>query len=582
MNRLAQIAAIALFVALLAIGSGLNAAYVNKISVQVKQPDATVLDLFASGDEYHNWLHDGEGFTIIRDPQTGWLCYAVKDGDNVKAGPMIVGSGDPAKSGIVPGINISEELYKQRRKELFPMPETRDAPTTGTINNVLIFIRFSDETEFNQPISDYAGWFNTSANSQKNYYLEASYNQLTVNTHFFPTPVGGYVVSWQDSHPRAYYQPYNAVTNPIGYDEDSYWERVEREQSLLANATDAVSSQIPGDLDVDSDNDGYVDNVVYIVKGEAGEWATLLWPHRWAMFWYSTSINGSDVYDYNFQLQDFLEDRGVGVICHEFFHTLGAPDLYHYTDNGIQPAGAWDLMNIDRDPPQHMTAFMKYKYGDWIDSIPIISEDGVYTLNPLTSAEGQCYRINSNDSNQYYVVEFRKKTGTFESSVPGSGLIVYRIDNRYEGNADGPPDELYVYRPNGTTTENGYPDSAHFSQQTGRVEFHSGTNPTPFLQDGSAGNFYLCGIGSSAGDTISFRLGLPPLTTPEVQITRLDDLVSLTWESNTGDYGYKVYATDDINDWPTTPTATVYTPEYQFSATSQPYQFFKVVAFPEP
>ena len=493
---------------LLCFSALLHSAYINKIEVQVTQPDGTVLDLYASGDEYHNWLHDEDNFTIIAEKQTGFYCYAVKSGEGVVAGPLVVGTGDPREHGLTPGINISEASYKQIRQTRFYMPEERDAPTTGTINNIVIYIRFSDETEFGEPISTYNGWFNSNANSQKNYFLEASYGLLTVNTTFYPLPVNNYVVSWQDSNPRAYYQPYDAVTNPTGYSGDT--QRRNREFTLLQNATNGVSSQIPSDLVIDSDGDGRVDNVVYIVRGAAGAWSSLLWPHRWAIYDRYVYINGKRVYDFNFQLQTFLASRSVGVICHEFFHTLGAPDLYHYTDNGISPAGTWDLMNSDTNPPQHMTAFMKYKYGDWISSIPTISADQVYTLNPLTSSTGQCYRINSQNPSQYYVVEFRKKTGTFESSIPGSGLLVYRIDTSAgNGNAQGPPDELYIYRPGGTTTVNGTPTSAHFSSETGRISINSTTNPSPFLQDGSPGNLYLCEIGSSAGSTISFRKGIP-------------------------------------------------------------------------
>ena len=102
------------------------------------------------------------------------------------------------------------------------------------------------------------------------------------------------------------------------------------------------------------------------------------------------------------------------------------------------------------------------------------------------------------------MLEFRKKTGTYENSVPGSGLLVYRIDTSCgDGNSYGPPDELYIYRPGGTTTANGNINSAHFSQETGRTKIYTGTNPSPFLQDGSDGNLYLCEIGSSAGDTMS-------------------------------------------------------------------------------
>ncbi len=541
-NRFAQLAAITFIVAFQALSCGLQAAYINKIAVKVDQPDGTTLELFASGDEFHNWLHDAEGFTIIRDPQTGWLCYAVKNGDDVAAGTLIAGRDDPRGQGLVPGINISESLYKQRRQERFAMPAERDAPTTGTINNLVIYIRFSDETEFGQLNSVYDGWFNSSTNSQKNYYLQASYNQLTVNTHFYPAPSGGYVVSWQDSHPRAYFQPYNVTTNPTGYDGDT--ERRLREFTLLQNATNGVSAQIPSSLTIDSDNDGRVDNVVFVVKGTAGEWASLLWPHRWSLYDRYVYINGKRVYDFNFQLQDFLADRGVGVICHKFFHTLGAPDLYHYTSNGISPAGAWDLMNSDQNPPQHMTAFMKYKYGDWIASIPTLSADGVYTLNPLTSATGQAYRINSNNPNQYYVVEFRKKTGTFESSVPASGILVYRIDTSCgNGNADGPPDELYIYRPGGTTTVNGTVNSANYSLETGRTAINSTTNPTPFLQDGSAGNLFICEIGSSAGSTMSFRLGPPVFdfaVNPHLQSFDATTFPPLGWTSaaQTGSYTF--------------------------------------------
>ena len=55
---------------LLAYGIGismLEAAYLSKMPVSVMQPDGKELSLFASGDEYHNWLHDEQGYTIIRD-----------------------------------------------------------------------------------------------------------------------------------------------------------------------------------------------------------------------------------------------------------------------------------------------------------------------------------------------------------------------------------------------------------------------------------------------------------------------------------------------------------------------------------
>ncbi len=503
----------------------LAAAYLSNIPVSISQPDGKVIECLSSGDEYHNWLHDKDNYTIIRNPSTGYYCYAGSGGSQVLASNYVVGEGSPVSYGLKPGINLDKEAYKARRKALFQAPVTRDAPTTGTINNVVIYIRFSDETEFGENISIYDGWFNSGTSSQKNYFLEASYNQLTVNTSFFPSPVNNMVVSWQDSHPRAYFQPYDATTNPTGYQDDT--ESRNREFTLLQNACAGVSASIPSGLNIDSNNDGRVDNVVFVIRGAAGAWSSLLWPHRWSIWDRYVYINGKCVYDFNLQLQTFLASRGVGVICHEFFHTLGAPDLYHYTSNGITPAGSWDLMQSDQNPPQHMTAFMKWKYGDWISSIPTITTDQLYTLNPLTSSTGNAYRINSNNANQYYIVEFRKKTGTYESSIPGSGLLIYRIDTSAgDGNADGPPDELYIYRPGGTTTVDGTISSANYSAEVGRNKINSTTNPAPFLQYGSAGNLSLYGIGSSAGATMSFYKGVPPIVTigfsPNPQNENLD------------------------------------------------------------
>ena len=502
-----------LMILFLCLGSFAQAAYLSNMPVSVTQPDGSTLDCLASGDEFHNWLHDKNNYTIIRDPGTGYYCYAEIRGDQVVASSAIAGKDSPQSRGIPTGVNISERAYKEQRNSRFYMPEeTRDAPTTGTINNIVIYIRFSDETEFGENISVYDGWFNTNTSSQKNYFLEASYNQLTVNTHFYPNPSNNFVVSWQASQPRSYYQPYDATTNPNGYNSDD--QRRTREFSLLQSATNGVSAQIPSSLNIDSDNDGKVDNVVYIVRGSAGGWSSLLWPHRWVLYDRFVYINGKRVYDFNFQLQTFLASSNVGVICHEFFHSLGAPDLYHYTSNGIAPAGSWDLMESNQNPPQHMTAFMKWKYGRWISSIPTITADQQYTLNPLTSPTGNAYRINSNNGNQYYVVEFRKKTGTFESSIPGSGMLVYRIDTSVgDGNASGPPDELYIYRPGGTVSVNGSVNSAHFSAEVGRNKINNTTNPTPFLQDGSAGNLSLYGIGSSAGATMTFSKGVAPIVT---------------------------------------------------------------------
>ncbi|MCX6165298.1 MAG: T9SS type A sorting domain-containing protein, partial [Ignavibacteriae bacterium] len=261
-------------------------------------------------------------------------------------------------------------------------------------------------------------------------------------------------------------------------------------------------------LNLDGDNDGKVDNVCFVVYGTTTAWATLLWPHRWSLYTLTVNINGKRVYDYNFQIQSSLKSSGPGVLCHEMFHSLGSPDLYHYVSNGISPCHTWDLMCSNTNPPQHMGAYMKWKYATWISSLPIISTPGVYTLKPVTSQTNNCYRINSPySSTEYFVVEFRRKALPFENTIPGSGLLVYRINTLASGNANGPPDEVYIYRPNGTLTANGVPNNAYYSNLAGKTVINNTTNPPPFLSNGAQGGLNIYNV-ISYDTLISFTLGV--------------------------------------------------------------------------
>ncbi len=490
-----------------AFNSILFAAYLRNQPITDKQPDGTVLNLYASGDEFYNWVHDKEGYTIMLNDK-GWYVYAMQKGSDITQSSAIVGKDNPAASGIKPLVNKSPEEIGRIRRSGYQRTNSNgigNAPHTGAINNIVIFIRFSDQTEYTHPISTYSSMFNGSTgNTMQAYFNEASYNQLNVTSTFYPIP-GTIVVSWQDSHPRNYYRPYNVTTNTIGYQEADV---MSREHTLLVNAVTAVRSAIPTTLNIDGDNDGNVDNVCFVIQGNTDGWNDLLWPHRWVLYSQTVTINTKRVYDYNFQLSGSMATEGVGVLCHEMFHSIGAPDLYHYIDDGNEPVGYWDIMEGNTNPPQHMSAYMKFKYGLWISSIPVINAAGTYSLNSLVNSTNNCYRINTaNSTTEYYVLEYRKKTGTFENSLPGSGLIVYRINSAVVGNDDGPPDEVYAYRVNGTMTDNGDVDQANFSTEVGRTTFNSNTNPNPFLSTGTMGDITLSSIGSSSGNSITFNYG---------------------------------------------------------------------------
>ena len=103
---------------ILLISTMLNAAWIDNLPSRLTQPDGTVIDVLLSGDEFHSWAHDENGFTIIPDRDTGYYCWAIpsptRSGD-VESSGYPIHLHTPQSLGLEPRINISEELYRERR-----------------------------------------------------------------------------------------------------------------------------------------------------------------------------------------------------------------------------------------------------------------------------------------------------------------------------------------------------------------------------------------------------------------------------------------------------------------------------------
>ncbi len=520
-----------LLVGILLIATLINAAPKFNIPTTVKQPDGSILNCFASGDEFHNWLHDANGYTIIQHPETGYYVYAVEAKGKLIATDYIAGKFDPATKGLKPFANISPaEIQKKREQYRVPKSgidihnakgsDVKNILYSGTateMNNIVVFIRFSDDNSVADNYSYYNDIYNASTASVKDYYLNVTYNQFTINSSFYPAPSGGNVVWYNDANPRNYYRPYNAATNTIGYDPNIDYTnstntsgKTYREHTLLKNAVNAIASSVTG-INMDINGDNYIDCISFIVGGTNDTWNDLLWPHQWSLWSQNVYIGTKKVGDYTFQLQYYNAARiDLGTLCHEMFHVLGAPDLYRYDQNAtINPMGRWDIMCNTLDYPQQMTSYMKQMYGGWLSNTSEITTTGTYTLNPLGTPIGTgvkyAFRIPSPFTHtEYFWVEYRKLEG-YDAGLPGQGLLVYRINSRLEGNgnADGPPDEIYVFRYNGTPTVNATTYDAYFNSTVGRTLINDSSNPYCFLSDGSAGGLKLSNIGA-AGTTISF------------------------------------------------------------------------------
>lgn len=535
------------FIALMiAIGARAWSAYLRNVPLQLSQPDGKRIEAYTTGDEYYRWVHDKDNYTIIQN-ESGWYVYARSEAEEIIPSNLIVGIDSPQS--LKPGLNHSSSWLSERYRRIqsFRGESHSKAPSTGTINNLVIFIKFAGETDLEMQFSALNNMFNAVGAAElslKQYYLDTSYNQVTINSHFFPVPQGELILSYTDPNPRAYFQPYSS-NNPIGYQPDGQ-EYLARERLLLIRAITAINPLIPPGLNVDADSNGYVDNLCFVIKGNTDAWADLLWPHQYTLYDSGLTINGAVPSEYDFQLEQFLvaEYGGSSVLAHEMFHSMGAPDLYRYENTSITPIGSWDIMADDLVPPQQTGAWMKYHYGHWITAPQVIINSGTYSLSPLAiSATNNSYRINSWNSGEYYILEYRKSCGYLDTLIPGTGLLVYRLQINQEGNSHGPPDELYIYRPHScNNTTQGSLNSAALSSQSGFTMINESTVPSGFSANNTPGGLNLYEVGL-AGDTITFKVKISDiqLTSPtgdDTWVSGSDKIIR--WKSKNGQGNVKL------------------------------------------
>ena len=535
-----------------------HAIYVEKMPVNQIQPSGDTLHFFVTGDECYHRFHDADNYTIVQDHAGYWVYAIPSPTGSIQPSAYRVGTVNPATLGIQPGLQISKSEWLKRRKAWEIPEQYRIAPPKtsgrnhGDYCNLVIFIRFADDTVYTRSFASIDKMWSDSSTehvtSVYNYFKHVSYNKLFVRTYYAPEPDSNTILSYQSPHPRAYYMPYND-NNTIGY--TNYSERTEREFELLVGAVNYIndSAPVPTHYNLDCNNDGYIDNVNFVVKGSYTGWNDLLWPHKWNLYGHDVFINGKQVSTFNLALEGSGADYfGPSTFCHEMFHSLGAPDLYRYNNevSNVSPVGNWDLMATNSKPPQNMSAYMKYKYGNWIDSIPLITTPGTYTLHSVAdSVPGtNIYRFPSSDPEQFYVVEYRDNTELFDKTLSGKGLLIYRIDTRFNGNAgyDGIEnfDEVWLFRPGSADgNTNGILGHAFFSSLAGRTEFSPSTDPFPYLSDGTRDFTFSIYNVSIPGNTITFRYTNRPRPANLANTNVTTATATLTWNGNSDTYRFR-------------------------------------------
>lgn len=373
-----------------------------------------------------------------------------------------------------------------------------DLLSSYDVTNVVIFIYFQGESksEFLNSIENFDDHFNGDEISLRDYYSRLSYGTFEVNSIF--AMENSQFCVYQASNNRSFYEKVTASKGSTRYNAES---------GLLNSAVQYADDYFDYQgVDLDVNDDGYVDSVSFVVSGSYTNtteyWGGLIWPHAWQLddiskvstpATSSKTLNGIKVNDYTFT---FAKNFSLGLVAHEFGHLLGLPDLYRY-DTGTtlipdrnanyMPVGFWDLMHREHTTPQYVTTYLRYKYLNFAlgTQIKEITESGTYTLNPTATAlqtETLAYKISVSDKESIYIEYRLRSSSPYEKLLPSDGILVYRINNTVSGNEESKhqstsnPYEVYVFRPSvatsGTTVQKelenlGYAalsvDNPHFS-----------------------------------------------------------------------------------------------------------------------
>jgi len=141
-----------------------------------------------------------------------------------------------------------------------------------------------------------------------------------------------------------------------------------------------------------------------------------------------------------------LEDTGspLGVICHEYGHQLGLPDLYDISvDGGRSTCGAWSLMdypygvNHTGTNPPHLDPWCKnfLRFIDLSSRSMNVSNPNLVMGDIETSQATGYYKIPVDlVPNEYFIVELRQPSAQVlydkvGQAIPGAGVLVWHIDD---------------------------------------------------------------------------------------------------------------------------------------------------------
>jgi M6 family metalloprotease-like protein len=504
------------------------------------QPDGSKIQVRGWGDQNNAVFETLDGYTVTKNPATGFYEVAQLSADGTTLEPASVPGEllDGAAAGVPRGLRVRREgavaaarasalimagrrceqrrLERRERRRAMRLMAAAGGPllapperqTVGDFVGLCLLIDFSDapatipreevDRFCNQP--GYAGFGNRG--SVKDFFADNSIGRCNYTNVVAPY--------YRALHPKTHY------TDPA----IPYTQRA-RELIREALAHHLASGFDFSALTVDSEGFVYATNVYYAGPVE-NNWSEGLWPHAYHLGTAVVLGPGRSAFDYQFTAMGAELD--LGTFCHENGHMLcDYPDLYDYgyESSGV---GGYCLMcagnNVDEKNPIPVSAYLKRLSG-WANSVTPLEHDRQFTLQ----AGSNDFALYSRGGSEYFLIENRQRTGR-DAALPDEGLAIWHVDedgdNSHEQMTSGSHYELSLEQADGLFELERQPhqfgDADDLFAGPG-ARFADGTTPGSKWWNGTSSNITIDQV-SVAGASVTFRCLLADPATPPQTMNR--------------------------------------------------------------
>lgn len=416
-------------------------------AITITQNDGTQVDILLHGDEHLSWYTTTDGILLV---QVGGNYYVaqVEDDGSLKATPQLAHNASQ-RSNIENQVialqnkqsffNATQVKAQAIRKNINIDSSNPYFPHVGSPKALVILAQFQDcQFKTSKPTEVFNYLLNAEAETDIPEALATDYNPKYSNHG----SVRQYFSDMSEGVFTPQFDVKGVVTlskNYAYYGEDNTYNKDIHYTDLVKEACELAKSELGVNFsEYDADNDGKVD-LVYIIHAGYGQNnggdSNTLWAKT--SFNYATTIDNEiiTVHGINSELNSSSGNyiTGIGVLCHEFSHTMGIPDLYPYNTNAYvnnQEPEYWDLMDAGEYAnngytPVPYCAWEMEAMG-WNAGIEELGKVPQQISMKPHLAYRQAYKIEA-DNGEYLLLQNVQRTGWGQGYL-SHGLLIYRID----------------------------------------------------------------------------------------------------------------------------------------------------------